>query len=256
MSKTVLVTGASSGFGAACARKYAENGFKVVMGARNVAKLVELHTQMPDPTKIVFAPLDVRYKDSVDHFFDAIPEGFQDIDILVNNAGLALGMEPAHEADLDDWETMVDTNIKGLMRMTRRILPQMVKRNTGHIVNIGSMAASWPYPCGNAYGASKAFVQQFSRGLRADIIGKNIRVSNIEPGLADTNFSLTRLKGDQQKADDVYAGTQPLIAEDIADIVFWTTSVPPHVNINNLEVMPTCQAWGPLLIDRDMLSEG
>lgn len=252
MSKVVLVTGASSGFGEACARKYAESGYKVLMGARNVEKLAELRSQMPTPDNASFVALDVRDKDSIDQFFQAIPEGFQHIDILVNNAGLALGMEPAHEANLDDWETMVDTNIKGLMRMTRRVLPQMVERNTGHIVNIGSMAASWAYPGGNAYGASKAFVQQFSRGLRSDIIGKNIRVTNIEPGLANTNFSLTRLKGNQQKADSVYDGTKPLVADDIADIVFWTTSVPPHVNINNLEVMPTCQAWGPLLIDREM----
>lgn len=253
MTKTVLVTGASSGFGEACVRKYAANGYKVVMGARNVGKLIEIQSQAPDPSRIAFAPLDVRYKDSIEHFFDGIPESFRAFDILINNAGLALGTKPAQEADLDDWETMIDTNIKGLVRITRKVLPEMVKRNSGHVVNIGSMAASWPYPGSNAYGGTKAFVQQFSRALRADLLGKQIRVSNIEPGLSNTNFSLTRLKGDQQKADDVYQNTQPLVAEDIAEIVYWTTSMPSHVNINNVEVMPTCQAWGPLSISRDML---
>lgn len=252
MTATVLVTGASSGFGAACAKKYADHGFKVIVGARNFAKLLEFKAGAPQPDNICVAPLDVRFEDSLQHFFQSLPEEFQNIDILVNNAGLALGMEPAHEVDIDDWETMVDTNIKGLMRMTRKVLPMMVKRNTGHIVNIGSVAASWPYPGGNAYGGTKAFVQQFSRGLRSDVLGKNIRVSNIEPGLANTNFSVTRLKGDQDKADSVYTGTQPLTAEDIADIVFWTTSVPKHVNINNVEVMPTCQAWSPFAVDREM----
>ncbi len=252
MNKTVLITGASSGFGEACAKLYAERGYKVVMGARNLAKLLSLQAQMPEPQKISCAPLDVRFPDAINHFFDALPEGFREIDILINNAGLALGVEPAHAADLDDWETMIDTNIKGLVRVTRKVLPQMVERNTGHIVNMGSMAASWPYPGSNAYGGTKAFVQQFSRGLRADVLGKNIRVSNIEPGLANTNFSRVRLKGDQEKADAVYDNTQPLTAQDIADIVFWTTSVPSHVNINAVEIMPTCQAWGPLAIARDM----
>ncbi len=255
MTKTVLVTGASSGFGEACVKTYAQQGYKVVMGARNIAKLIETQSHLPDPSNAVFAPLDVRYKDSIDHFFDAIPEDFRDIDILVNNAGLALGTQPAQDADWDDWETMIDTNIKGLARITRKVLPEMVARNSGHIVNIGSMAASWAYPGGNAYGATKAFVQQFSRGLRSDVLGKQIRVTNIEPGLANTNFSKVRLKGDQKKADDVYENTQPLVAEDIANIVHWVTSVPAHVNINNLEVMPTCQAWGPLIINREMMTE-
>ncbi|MFL0801958.1 MAG: SDR family NAD(P)-dependent oxidoreductase [Agarilytica sp.] len=255
MTKTVLVTGASSGFGEACVKTYALQGYKVVMGARNLSRLTDINRQLPDPSNTVFAPLDVRDKTSIEHFFDAIPEPFRDIDILVNNAGLALGVEPAQDADWDDWETMIDTNIKGLARITRKVLPEMVARNSGHIVNIGSMAASWPYPGGNAYGASKAFVQQFSRGLRSDVLGKQIRITNIEPGLANTNFSKVRLKGDQEKADDVYQNTQPLVAEDIANIVHWVTSVPAHVNINNLEVMPTCQAWGPLMISRDMMTE-
>ncbi len=255
MNKTVLVTGASSGFGEACATLYADKGYKVIMGARNLNKLLTLQSQMPHPDKITCAALDVRSPEAIDQFFDALPKAFRDIDILINNAGLALGVEPAQYADLDDWETMIDTNIKGLVRITRKVLPRMVDRNTGHIVNIGSMAASWAYPGSNAYGGTKAFVQQFSRGLRADVLGKNIRVSNIEPGLANTNFSRVRLKGNQEKADAVYEGTKPLSAQDIADIVYWTTSVPNHVNINAVEIMPTCQAWGPLAIARGMEEE-
>ncbi|MEW8237651.1 MAG: SDR family NAD(P)-dependent oxidoreductase, partial [Candidatus Thiodiazotropha taylori] len=165
---------------------------------------------------------------------------------------LALGLQPAHEADLQDWQTMVDTNIKGLMHMTRLILPGMVQRRRGHIINIGSVAASWPYPGGNAYGATKAFVQQFSRGLKADLVGTPLRVTNIEPGLAETEFSLVRMKGDAQQAADVYQGTQPLTGPDIAEIVYWVTALPPHVNINALEVMPVCQAWSPFAVDRTL----
>lgn len=248
---TVLITGASSGFGEACAKKYAENNYNVILASRNIQKLTEIKLQLP--SNVFTHALDVREQPSIDYFFEHIPTEFQDIDILVNNAGLALGLEPAHEANLEDWETMIDTNIKGLVRMTRKFLPGMVKRNSGHIVNIGSIAGTWPYPGGNTYGSSKAFVQQFSRSLRADLLGRSIRVTNIDPGLAETNFSVTRMKGDQERAENVYQNTQPLVAEDIADIVFWTTSVPKHVNINALEVMPTCQAWGPLNIDREML---
>jgi 3-hydroxy acid dehydrogenase/malonic semialdehyde reductase len=173
------------------------------------------------------------------------------VDVLVNNAGLALGLEPAQAADLDDWETMVDTNIKGLMYCTRAILPGMVERKRGHVVNVGSIAGAWPYPGGNAYGATKAFVAQFSRNLRADLLGKNIRVTDVEPGLAETEFSVVRFKGDQERADKVYTGTQPLTGVDIAEIVHWVVSLPAHVNVNSVEVMPTGQAWGPLAIHRD-----
>ena len=175
--------------------------------------------------------------------------------MLVNNAGLALGLEPAHEAHLDDWETMVQTNIMGLLRVTRRVLPDMVERKTGHVINIGSTAGNWPYPGGNAYGATKAFVQQFSRGLRADLQGKPVRVSNIEPGMCETNFSNVRFKWDTEKASQVYQGTQPLSAQDIAETVFWVNSMPPHVNVNTLELMPVCQTWGPFSISRDMECE-
>jgi 3-hydroxy acid dehydrogenase/malonic semialdehyde reductase len=170
--------------------------------------------------------------------------------LLVNNAGLALGLEPAHKASLDDWDTMVDTNIKGVMYCTRAILPGMVARSRGHVVNIGSIAGSWPYPGGNVYGASKAFVQQFSRNLRADLLGTQVRVTNIEPGMAETEFSKVRFKGDDEKAHKVYLGAEPLLPEDIADIVVWVSSVPARVNINSVEVMSVCQSWGPLAVHR------
>ncbi len=164
-----------------------------------------------------------------------------------------MGLGPAYEAKLDHWEEMIETNIVGLVKMTREILPGMVKNNTGHIVNIGSIAGSWPYPGGNVYGATKSFVQHFSLGLRADLLGRNIRVSNIAPGLAQTNFSKVRFEGDEEKASKVYEGTRPLSGEDIAEIIYWVTSLPSHININSLEVMPVCQAWGALPIDRSMV---
>lgn len=199
--------------------------------------------------------MDVTDRQAVEDFLPALPDSFQGIDVLLNNAGLALGMEPAYEVDINDWETMVDTNIKGLMCITRQILPGMVERRLGHIGNIGSVAGNWPYPGGNAYGASKAFVKQFSRGLRTDLLGTPLRVTNIEPGLAETEFSLVRMKGDASQVSDVYTGTHPFSAEDIAEMVFWVTSLPTHVNINALEVMPVCQAWNPLLIDRSLGNE-
>lgn len=252
MTLNVLITGASSGFGEACARKYLAEGHKVILGARNVQLLEKIKIASENSDKVFFASLDVRDNESIASFYDSIPDNFRPIDILINNAGLALGLEPAHEANLEDWETMVDTNIKGLIRVTRKFLPDMVEQNSGHVVNMGSIAGAWPYPGGNTYGSTKSFVQQFSRSLRSDLLGKKIRVTNIDPGLAETNFSVVRMKGNQNKADSVYENTQPLVASDIADIIYWTTSVPEHVNINTLEVMPTCQAWGPLLINREM----
>ena len=180
-----------------------------------------------------------------------LPNEFSEVDVLVNNAGLALGLSSADHADLDHWDTMVDTNIKGLMYCTRAILPWMVARGAGHVVNIGSVAASWPYPGGNAYGCTKAFVQQFSRNLRADLTGKNIRVSLVEPGMCETEFSVVRFEGDADKASSVYEGMQPLSGKDVADIVYWTTQVPPHINVNQLEVMPVAQAWSPFAVHRD-----
>lgn len=250
MTRTTLITGASSGFGAACARRFASDGGQLILLARSGDKLAALADELADQARIHVSVSDMRDRDAIIGLPDQLPASFRDIDILINNAGLALGVAPAQDAELEDWEVMVDTNIKGLMRLTRVILPGMVKRDRGHIINVGSSAASWPYPGGNAYGGSKAFVQQFTRGLKADLIGTQIRVSNIEPGLANTNFSRARFKGDQTKADAVYAGTQPMTAEDVAEAIHWTTRVPPHVNITNIELMPVCQAWGPWAVAR------
>ena len=171
--------------------------------------------------------------------------------MLINNAGLALGLEGGDEVDLDHWDTMVDTNIKGLMYCTRTVLPTIVSRGGGHIVNLGSVAGSWPYPGGNAYGGTKAFVQQFSRNLRTDLLGKNVRVTCVEPGMCETEFSLVRFEGDKRKAEAVYDGMKPLSAADVAEIIFFITSLPSHININQLEVMPVNQAWAPFGVHRE-----
>jgi 3-hydroxy acid dehydrogenase/malonic semialdehyde reductase len=249
MKKTVLITGASAGFGEACARKYRGSNNRLILAARRLDRLEALQQEMVD-TECHLVQLDVRDRKGVAAAFTGLPEPFREIDILINNAGLALGLEPAQEADLDKWDTMVETNIQGLMYCTRQILPGMVERRQGHIVNIGSVAGSTPYPGGNVYGATKAFVKQFSRNLRADLLGTPIRVTNIEPGMAETEFSVVRFNGDAQRAAEVYQGTRPLTGEEIAEIIYWVTSLPPQININSLEVMPVCQAWGPFAIHR------
>ncbi len=252
MSQVVFITGASSGFGAACARRFATDRRPLLLAARSLDKLEQLADELQADCPVHVAALDVTNKDSIDEFFSSIPAEFSQIHTLINNAGLALGMEPAYEASLEDWETMIDTNVTGLVTITRGVLPGMVQRNAGHIVNLGSTAGNWPYPGGNVYCATKSYVKQFSRTLRSDLLGKQIRVTNIEPGMAETNFSMVRMKGDSGKADDVYTGTKPLVAEDIADIIHWVTSIPPHVNINSMEIMPVCQGWGPLEVNREM----
>lgn len=245
-----FITGASSGFGESCARRFAKEGWNLILAARRENKLNNLKKELGNKTKVCTLSLDIRDFQAIEKAIQKIPEDFQAIDVLINNAGLALGLEPAHQANLNDWETMIDTNIKGLIYCTRIILPEMVRRNRGHIINIGSIAGNWPYPGGNVYGATKAFVQQFSRNLRADLIGTQIRITNIDPGLAETEFSTVRFKGNKEKAAKLYQGTAPLTGEDIAEIVHWVTSLPPHVNINSVEVMPTCQAWGALSVSR------
>ena len=250
MAKTILITGATSGFGRASAELFRSNGWKLILTGRRKDRLQELLETFGD-ADVHIAAFDVRDRQQVEAMVQEIPQEFQDIDILLNNAGLALGLKPAHETNLEEWETMVDTNIKGLLYMTRKILPAMVARGKGHIMNIGSIAGSWPYPGGNTYGATKAFVQQFSRNLRADLHGTGIRVTNIEPGLAESEFSIVRFGGDVDKASKVYEGTKPLTPFDIAEIIYWTASRPAHVNINSVEVMPVCQSWGNLSISRD-----
>jgi len=248
---SVLITGASSGFGEACARKFAAQGLRLVLCARRADRLSALADELSQITEVHSVILDVRDREAVFALPASLPEAFADVGILVNNAGLALGLGGADVASVDDWEAMVDTNIKGVMYLTQAMLPGMVARGGGHVVNIGSVAASWPYPGGNVYGGTKAFVQQFSRNLRADLLGKSIRVSNIEPGMCETEFSVVRFNGDEERAKQVYSGMQPLTGTDIAEIVYWVTALPPHINVNQLEVMPTAQAWGPFAVHRD-----
>jgi 3-hydroxy acid dehydrogenase/malonic semialdehyde reductase len=249
MTKTILITGATSGFGKASAELFGHHGWKLILTGRRGDRLAELRDKL-GKAMVHAAAFDLRDRQQVQAMVAGLPAEFRNVDILLNNAGLALGLGPAQEASLDEWETMVDTNIKGLLYMTRLLLPGMVARRQGHIINLGSVAASWPYPGGNTYGATKAFVQQFSRNLRADLRGTGIRVTNIEPGLAESEFSVVRFGGDKDKAAKVYEGTEPLTPVDIAEIIYWTASRPAHVNINCVEVMPVCQSWEGLAVNR------
>lgn len=249
MVRTVFITGATAGFGKAMAERYAREGWQIVATGRRADRLEELKTALA-PASVHTICFDVRDRAACQAAVTSLPEAFASVDVLVNNAGLALGVEPAQRCDLDEWETMVDTNIKGLLYITRALLPGMVERNGGHIVNLGSVAGTYPYPGGNTYGGTKAFVNQFSKNLLADLLGTKVRVTNIEPGLCETEFSVIRFRGDTDKANGVYAGTEPILAEDIAEIVYWTTTLPPHININSLEVMPVDQAFSPFAINR------
>ena len=245
MAKTILITGATSGFGKACAEYFAAQGWQLILTGRRTERLEQLKTELGNAVRQIIT-LDVREREQV---FEKLGS-LTDIDVLLNNAGLALGLEPAWDVNIEDWEVMVDTNIKGLMYCTRALLPQLVKRNSGHIVNIGSTAGAWPYPGGNVYGGTKAFVQQFSRNLRADLLGTKVRVTNLAPGMAESEFSNVRFKGDTGEASKVYQGVEPLLPEDIAETVYWIVTRPAHVNINAIEVMPVDQAWGPFSIHR------
>lgn len=245
--RSAIVTGATAGFGLAIARALLEAGWAVVGTGRRADRLEELARGSANFHPLAF---DVSRRAAVDAAFDSLPPELAQADVLVNNAGLALGLGPAYSADLDDWETMVDTNVKGLLYVTRRVLPGMVRRGRGHVVNIGSVAADNPYPGGNVYGATKAFVWQFTRNLRADLLDTGVRVTDIAPGLAETEFSLVRFAGDRERAARVYAGLEPLTAVDVARATLWAIDQPPHVNINRIELMPTAQAWGALAVDR------
>jgi 3-hydroxy acid dehydrogenase/malonic semialdehyde reductase len=247
----VLVTGATAGFGTAIARRFAQDQARIVAVGRRRERLEALAGEL-GKDRVLPLPLDVRDRSAVLGAIEGLPPAFRDIDVLVNNAGLALGLEPAQRAALDDWDEMIDTNCKGLVTMTRAVLPGMVERDRGHIVNIGSTAGEFPYPGGNVYGATKAFVRQFSLNLRADLLGTKVRVTDIEPGLVGgTEFSVVRFKGDAAKATAPYQDTEPLTPEDIADAVHWVATRPPRVNVNVLQVMPVVQAFGPLLIHRN-----
>ena len=247
--KTILVTGATAGFGAAFARRFVRDGHRVIATGRRVERLEALAAELGPA--LYPAPLDVTDAKAVADFVPSLPEEWRRIDVLVNNAGLALGLSPAWEASLDDWDRMIATDITGLVHMTRAILPQMVERNDGLVINLGSVAGDYSYPGGNVYGGAKAFVLQFSLNLRSDLAGLNVRVTNIEPGMVTgSEFSQVRFGGDEAKAAAVYAGTQSLTPEDIAETAAWLVSLPPHVNINRIELMPTCQAGGGFVVKR------
>lgn len=246
----VFVTGATAGFGAAIARRFAADGARIIAAGRRVERLQALREEL-GADQVLPLVLDVRDRAAIAAAVAALPEAWAAVDILVNNAGLALGLEPAQGADLDDWDAMIDTNCKGLVTMTRALLPGMVARNRGHIVNIGSTAGEFPYPGGNVYGATKAFVRQFSLNLRADLFGTEIRVTDIEPGLVGgTEFSNVRFKGDDTKAAAIYADANALNPDDIADAVHWVATRPTRVNVNTLQVMPVSQSFGPLRVHR------
>ncbi|ARU94060.1 bifunctional NADP-dependent 3-hydroxy acid dehydrogenase/3-hydroxypropionate dehydrogenase YdfG [Tatumella citrea] len=243
----ILVTGATAGFGETITARFIDAGHKVIATGRRTERLEKLKEKYGD--KVLPLQLDVRDRAAIEQAISQLPAEWQAIDILVNNAGLALGLEPAQNANPDDWETMIDTNAKGLVLVTRAVLPGMVARNKGHIINIGSTAGSWPYQGGNVYGATKAFVRQFSLNLRTDLHGTAVRVTNIEPGLVGgTEFSNVRFKGDDGKASSVYDGTQALTPEDVTEAVFWVSALPAHVNINTLEMMPVSQTYGGLKV--------
>ncbi|THA08839.1 SDR family oxidoreductase [Rodentibacter pneumotropicus] len=250
MSRIAFVTGATAGFGAVICRTLIGAGYHVIGSGRRTERLTLLHAELGEQ----FLPLafDISDREKTQQAIQSLPIEWRNIDLLVNNAGLALGLETADQANLDDWEKMIDTNIKGLVTITRLLLPQMVERNTGHIINLGSIAGNYPYPGGNIYGGTKAFIKQFSLNLRADLAGKNIRVSNVEPGLCGgTEFSNVRFKGDDERAEKLYENVQYVTPQDIANIVLWLNQQPEHVNINRIEVMPTAQTFAPLNVARN-----
>ncbi|MFT3917265.1 MAG: SDR family NAD(P)-dependent oxidoreductase [Anaeromyxobacteraceae bacterium] len=249
LGRIALVTGASAGFGEATVRRLAAMGAKVVAAARRRDRVEALARAVGDDAVLPLA-LDVRDRAAVMALPASLPAPFAAVDVLVNNAGLALGLEPAHRASLDEWETMIQTNCQALATVTRAFLPGMVERGRGHVVNLSSVAGTYPYPGGNVYGATKAFVHQFSLNLRADLLGTGVRVTSIEPGMADTEFSVVRFQGDRAKAGKVYEGMTPLSADDVADAIAWAVTRPQHVNVNTMELMPTQQAFSAFAVSR------
>jgi len=249
MSGTVLITGATAGIGQAAARRFASAGWKIIATGRRAERLDDLVAELGAD---VVHPLvfDIRDEAAIDAALDALPEGFGDIDVLINNAGLALGVAAAQDADLDQWRQMIDTNITGLVTITRRLLPRLIARK-GAILNISSVAATYPYKGGNAYGGTKAFVRQFSLGLRSDLHGTGVRVTSIEPGMTETEFTLVRTGGDQAASDTLYEGARPMTGADIAETLFWVATLPPHLNINALELMPVSQSFAGFQVARD-----
>ncbi len=247
----VLITGATAGFGASMARIFVKNGHKVIATGRRKERLDNLAAELG--SALLPVTMDVTDKQSITAALGSLSPEWQEIDVLINNAGLALGTESAQQASLEDWETMIETNCKGLVTVTRLVLPGMLARNRGTIINLGSAAGIHPYPGGNVYGATKAFVKQFTLNLRADIVGTGVRATDLAPGLCGgTEFSNVRMRGNDEAAAKVYQGTQPLTPEDIADTAYWIATLPAHININRIEMMPTCQAFAGLAIKRNI----
>ncbi|ABC80845.1 SDR family NAD(P)-dependent oxidoreductase [Anaeromyxobacter dehalogenans] len=246
--RLALVTGATSGIGAACVDALVGAGARVVAAARRADRLDALASRHPG--RVHPLVLDVRDRAAVEASLATLPAAWSAVEVLVNNAGLALGLEPAQRASVDEWQTMIDTNCTGLVVVTRALLPGMVERGRGHVVNVASVAGTYPYPGGNVYGATKAFVRQFTLNLKADLIGTGVRATSVEPGMVETEFSLVRFSGDAGKAKQVYHGMQPLGPEDVADAILWCVSRPPHVNVNALELMPERQAFSPFAVKR------
>ena len=247
--KTVLITGATAGFGAAVARRFAADGAKLILTGRRTERLAAMKAELKVPVHAI--AVDVRDRAAVEASFKALPPEFAEIDLLVNNAGLAQGLDKAQDAKLDDWEVMIDTNIKGVLHYTHAVLPGMVARKRGHVINLGSTAGAYAYPGGNVYGATKAFIRNFSLNLRADLHGTGVRVTDISPGLAETEFSMVRFKGEAERATKIYADCVPLTADDIAESIHWVAALPAHMNVNFMEVMPTAQSFQALAMVRD-----
>ncbi|WP_312268827.1 SDR family NAD(P)-dependent oxidoreductase [Pseudescherichia sp.] len=251
-TKVAFITGATSGFGAAAAHVFARVGWGVVLSGRRMARLEALKAELEAHVPVHIIELDVRDNAAVKAAVANLPDAFRDITALINNAGLALAPQPAQAVELQDWQTMIDTNVTGLVNVTHALLPTLIAHGAGaSIINIGSIAGQWPYPGSHVYGATKAFVKQFSYNLRCDLLGTGVRVTDLAPGIAETEFTLVRTKGDQAASDKLYGGTTPLTAQDIAEQMLSIATLPDHININRVEVMPVRQAWQPFAIDRD-----
>ena len=248
MAKTTLITGATSGFGKASVQRFVDAGWRVIATGRRAERLQKLVDEF-GADKVHPAAFDIRDAGAMDKALASLPAAFKDVDLLINNAGLALGTAPAQECDLEQWNTMIDTNVRALVTLTRKLLPTLIKRK-GAVINVSSVAASYPYPGGNVYGGTKAFVVQFSLGLRSDLHGTGVRVTCVEPGMAETEFTLVRTKGNQEASDKLYKGADPMTGEDIADTLLWIASLPPHMNINRIELMPVNQSFSPFQVYR------
>ena len=249
MKKTILITGASSGIGEGCARKFASQGARLILNSRSTDKLTALAEELKEKydAECYVMPFNVCNRDSAAAALNALPQEWKSIDVLVNNAGLAIGVDKEYEGNLDEWDVVIDTNVKALLSMTRLVVPGMIERGRGHIINIGSIAGDAAYPGGSVYCASKAAVKALSDGLRIDLVDTPLRVTNIKPGLVETNFSVVRFRGDKQKADNVYRGIKPLNGDDIAEVVYFAASAPEHMQVAEILVMPTYQATGTIV---------